>query len=587
MSNKLSFARGQAYLGTNAPQPPNWNFENRPPTQYDNQNYSLGDLWLDQSESGVQRIWVLVSLQGDVNSKGVLAEWVQLGGGDLETLSGDSGINPVFPDINNNINVFGDLAVGLTVSGDGVNTLTITTVSGQALLQSLTGDVGGAVFPDVNQNINLLGTGGEIIVSGNPATNTLTWVLDGSVAQSFPTDNGIATPSFNVLNILAQNATLGCGSSVLFSAPAPGDTVQLNVTDANDNTIIGNDAGNLTIAGTNSVVLGEAAATDLTTSSNNVIVGRRAAQNITSGGSHVIIGSSAGSNLTTTDNNNIFIGNSAGIAGEEGTIRIGNTSGGSSTNNIFIGPQSGNTTYTLASAVSNIGIGINSLNAVTTGNGNLAVGVNTLRFLTTGIQNTVFSAGENITTGSDNTFVGYLAGSGITTGDENVFIGQSAGGQCTLGDSHNICISDGGQPGDNFTMRLGNGLLPLQRVFIGGIRGVTTGVADAINVLIDSAGQLGTISSSARYKQNIKDLNHDSEIIYDLRPVSFNYKKHPDAPAWGLIAEEVSQVFPQLVVYDKDDEPESVKYHDLPVLLLNEIQKLKKRIEDLEEQLEN
>lgn len=271
MSNKLSFARGQAYLGTNAPQPPNWNFENRPPTQFDNQNYSLGDLWLDQSDIHVKRIWVLVSLEGDVNSKGVLAEWVQLGGGDLETLSGDSGINPVFPDLVGNINVFGDNAVGvtvsgdgintltvtttnglpllqtlsgdsgtnpvfpdanlninvvgdnavgLTVSGDGINTLTVTTFNGFSLLQSLTGDTGGAVFPDANQNIFTLGTAGNITVTGNPGTNTLTWNIGGSVATTYQEDVGTATPALNILNVVGDGnfiSTSGAGNTITIS----------------------------------------------------------------------------------------------------------------------------------------------------------------------------------------------------------------------------------------------------------------------------------------------------------------------------------------------------------------------------------
>ena len=78
MSNRLSFGRGQAYLGTNADQPPNWNFNNRDPSVYDTQNVSIGDLWMNTI---AERIWCLVSLEGSPTSKGALATWLPLGGG--------------------------------------------------------------------------------------------------------------------------------------------------------------------------------------------------------------------------------------------------------------------------------------------------------------------------------------------------------------------------------------------------------------------------------------------------------------------------------------------------------------------------
>ena len=94
------------------------------------------------------------------------------------------------------------------------------------------------------------------------------------------------------------------------------------------------------------------------------------------------------------------------------------------------------------------------------------------------------------------------------------------------------------------------------------------------------------IRSSERYKESIEDLDHESEDLYQLRPRSFHFKKHaPGVRSVGLIAEEVDEVIPSLVVYDAEGKPDGVKYHDLPVLLLNELQKLHKRIEDLEDRL--
>ena len=103
-------------------------------------------------------------------------------------------------------------------------------------------------------------------------------------------------------------------------------------------------------------------------------------------------------------------------------------------------------------------------------------------------------------------------------------------------------------------------------------------------VLVDSStGQLGTISSSARYKENIADMASDISSILNLRPVSFTLKSKPAlGKQTGLIAEEVEKVAPSLVVYNKSGQPDSVKYHELPALLLNELQKALKRIEALE-----
>ena len=92
--------------------------------------------------------------------------------------------------------------------------------------------------------------------------------------------------------------------------------------------------------------------------------------------------------------------------------------------------------------------------------------------------------------------------------------------------------------------------------------------------------------SSERYKENIEDMTYESEDIYSLKPRVFNYKNHvPNDKSIGLIAEEVDRVIPNLVVYDKEGNPDAVKYHDLPVLLLNELIKLRNRVDQLEEKL--
>jgi hypothetical protein len=119
-------------------------------------------------------------------------------------------------------------------------------------------------------------------------------------------------------------------------------------------------------------------------------------------------------------------------------------------------------------------------------------------------------------------------------------------------------------------------------------------VADAIPVVIDSNGQLGTVSSSARYKKDIESMGTASDVLYSLRPVTFHYRANREGSRlqYGLIAEEVAEVFPELVVYDSDGKPETVSYHLLSTLLLNELKKQRQetakqtaRIENLEQQM--
>jgi hypothetical protein len=116
--------------------------------------------------------------------------------------------------------------------------------------------------------------------------------------------------------------------------------------------------------------------------------------------------------------------------------------------------------------------------------------------------------------------------------------------------------------------------------FIGHIRNVTTAQNNAIPVLIDSAGQLGTMSSSRRYKKEIKAMDKTSEAILALKPVTFHYKSdNTNRPEFGLIAEEVADVNPDLVVRDKNGEIYTVRYDAVNAMLLNEFLKEHRKVE--------
>ena len=149
---------------------------------------------------------------------------------------------------------------------------------------------------------------------------------------------------------------------------------------------------------------------------------------------------------------------------------------------------------------------------------------------TTGYLNTAsgFEALYFNTTGSGNTASGYAALRRNTTGSRNIALGRYAGSALTTG-NYNIAIGNYGVAGEGSTIRIGAAGTHT-RAFIAGIRGVTTGNANAIPVVVDSAGQLGTVSSSRRFKQDMADMGDTSERLLELRPVVFRYKQEQTVP---------------------------------------------------------
>ena len=240
-------------------------------------------------------------------------------------------------------------------------------------------------------------------------------------------------------------------------------------------------------------------------------------------------------------------------------------------------------------SVTNTSIGNGALaNANNPNASNTAVGRFAATTTTDGGLNTAVGAQALMmnVSGNNNTAIGVSALTG-STGSSNIAVGNLAGSQATT-ESDNIYLGHTGAAGESSVMRLGQ--FPSQiRTFIAGIRAVTTGVNDALPVVIDSNGQLGTVISSQRYKEDIADMASASSAIMRLRPVTFRYRQ-PFADGgkpvhYGLIAEEVASTMPSLAVFDAQGEPATVKYHDLPVLLLNEVQRLEKELTELRKQM--
>lgn len=263
------------------------------------------------------------------------------------------------------------------------------------------------------------------------------------------------------------------------------------------------------------------------------------------------------------------------------------------TQNTFVGANAGNLTNTAASCV---GIGSGAIDSITSAGNIVAIGKLAGNDLTSGGSNSVVigteAAAQHSTGGTDSVFIGYFAGSASSMGNYNIGIGYDSGSGSGISQgSSNICINNrttGGSTSNALTLGAGTGTgnQQLDKAFIHGIRGITTANADAVAVLVDSAGQLGTVSSSIRYKENVSDMDDTSSPILNLRPVTFDFIGKPSHKKQvGLIAEEVEEIMPSLVAYNKDGEVESVKYHDLPALLLNELKKAVKEIELLKKEV--
>jgi len=217
----------------------------------------------------------------------------------------------------------------------------------------------------------------------------------------------------------------------------------------------------------------------------------------------------------------------------------------------------------------------------TLGSQNTASGRSALRDNTIGINNTAIGSGalRLNTTGTDNVAIGVNALTNNTTGSFNIAIGPNAGLGLTTG-SNNIAIGNQGVTGDSATIRIGSAQT---RTFIDAIRGVTTDYANAVPVVIDSLGQLGTVSSSQRFKDNIADMGDTSNVLKKLRPVTFHYKSDQNPKGrtlqYGLVAEEVAKVAPNLVAHAANGEIETVFYQHLTPMLLNEYQKQQRVID--------
>jgi hypothetical protein len=234
------------------------------------------------------------------------------------------------------------------------------------------------------------------------------------------------------------------------------------------------------------------------------------------------------------------------------------------------------------SGTDNTALGEEALDSNINGFGNVAIGSFAL-LLSTANQNTAigFGALQSNTIGSNNTANGETALHNNTTGDANIALGYQAGYNLTTG-SNNIDIGNTGLASDSKKIRIGKTGMQTA-TFIAGISGAP--VPTGVPVIVDTNGHLGTIISSARYKEAINPMDKASEGILALKPVTFRYKHDLDPEGisqFGLVAEDVEKVNPDLVARDADGKAYTVRYEAVNAMLLNEFLKEHKKVEQQE-----
>ena len=231
--------------------------------------------------------------------------------------------------------------------------------------------------------------------------------------------------------------------------------------------------------------------------------------------------------------------------------------------------------YTNNSGTRNTATGLTALTFNTSGSENSAYGANSMYSNTRGSSNSAFGVNSlrYNTVGISNVAIGHQALLGNTSGNNNIGIGFQAGYVAKTG-NNNIEIGSKGLLADTGVIRIGT--QGTQRFTqIAGISGVN--VTGGVPVLVNGKGQLGVASSSRRYKEDIRSMGDVSDRLFKLHPVTFRYKQ-PDENGrkpeqYGLIAEEVAKVMPELVVYNEKGQPETIAYQTLAPLLLNELQR--------------
>src|SRR5713226_9781198 len=315
-----------------------------------------------------------------------------------------------------------------------------------------------------------------------------------------------------------------------------------------DNTAEGTDALFSNTTGTENTAIGFDALFSNTTGNSNTATGSIALSTNTTGVRNTANGYAA-LNSNTTGERNTATGRAA---------MVNNTTGNNNT------ADGHDALFSNTTAIRNTASGSFALFSNTTGPNNTALGYFALFSNTTGNSNTAagYDALLHNTTGVGNIALGNFAGSNLTTGNNNIDVG-------------NVGIAD-----EANTIRIGT-VGTQTAIYVAGIMGKT--VPMSTPVFVNANGQLGTSTSSARFKDRIKPMDKASEAILALKPVTFRYKKELDPkgiPQFGLLAEEVEKVNPNLVARDAKGVVYTVRYDAVNAMLLNEFLKEHRTVQE-------
>lgn len=375
------------------------------------------------------------------------------------------------------------------------------------------------------------------------------------------------------------NTAIGAGSLDLnlgdFNTASGAAALLFNTTGAN-NTATGTAALESNNTGNANTATGAFALFSNTSGEANTAIGTEALRANTTGSANIAIGDGALFSNSTGDNNTAIGTGALFFNTESGNTAIGRAALFSNTTG------SGNTAIGISALSDNIdggnntAVGWNALSSILTGGDNTATGWNALRSLTAGGGNTAVGNYTivNLTDGDNNTAVGNGALLNLKTGSGNIALGPGAGGDVTDASGVIAIGTDGQNVGNScFIGRIYSNVQPI----VG---------TDPDSVTITSTGRLGRGNvSSRRYKHDIQPMDKASEALHALAPVSFRYNKEYDPTqtlAFGLIAEEVAEVYPDLVGRDAEGRPESVRYEQINAMLLNEFLKEHRKVANLE-----
>ena len=407
-----------------------------------------------------------------------------------------------------------------------------------------------------------------------PATGPAGGALAGSYPNPALNVSGGPCPRGKFLTDISSLAALTCGPGASFTALGEGALASL--TTGTEDSAVGRDALNSNTTGNFNSAFGFQALQSNTTGSSNSVFGDTAMVQNTTGNSNSAFGETAFSANTTGNNNSAF---------GENTLASNTT--GDDNSAVGQGAMQDNTTGTLNSALgrnalrhtttgaNNSAVGRAALETNTAGSNNSALGQNALEANSTGADNT--AVGKNAlgtATASDNTALGRDALSSDTSGGNNIAVGKQAGNNLTTG-GNNIDIGNQGVAAEAGAIRIGTAGTQTGGTFVAGVNG--SSVNQNVAVLVGSDGKLGTaVASSRRFKTGIRPLG-SIRALFRLRPVSYRYKARwangDHRLQYGLIAEQVAKALPWLVQYGPDGKPNGVRYGDLPVLLLAQLQR--------------